>query len=75
MDRITGILDAARGLLQGEPLRAIGYGAGVVIYLVARASGSIPDLSIDQALIQAAAGAAVLVSVIEFARRHVSPAG
>lgn len=67
----SAVLDKARDLLQGETLRAIGYGAGVVIYLVAKAVGSIPDLSFDQAVLQAGAAAAVLVTVIESARRFV----
>lgn len=72
---INGILDAARSVLQGEPLRAIGYGAGVIIYLVAKAMGSIEDLPLDQAILQAGAAAAIVASVIETMRRMVySPA-
>lgn len=72
---IDAWLDKARGLLQGETLRAIGYGAGLVIYLVAKASGSIPDLPLDQALLQAGSAAALLVTLIEAARKYVySPA-
>ncbi len=75
MAAISALLDQVRGLLQGEPLRAIGYGAGVIIYIVARASGKIADVSLDQAVIQAGAAAAILASVVETARRYVSPAG
>ena len=74
MDKIKAILERARGLLSGEPLRAIGYGAGVVIWIVAGVSGRIPDVPLDQAMLQAGAAAALLASVIETARRHVSPA-
>ncbi|HEY6014588.1 MAG TPA: hypothetical protein VIU37_11285 [Candidatus Limnocylindrales bacterium] len=74
MDRFAAFLDAVRGTLKGEPLRAIGYGAGVIIYLVAKASGKIPDVSIDEAILQAGAAAALLASVVETARRYVTPA-
>jgi hypothetical protein len=75
MSFINSILDKARGLLQGEPLRLIGYGAGIVIYLAAKALGNIPDLPLEQALIQATAAIAVLASVIETIRRFTySPA-
>lgn len=75
MDRIKALLESVRGLLQGEPLRAIGYGAGVVIWIVAGVSGRIPDVPIDQAVVNAGAAAALLASIIETARRYVSPAG
>lgn len=75
IDRLTAIvdriLDFAEDVLQGEPLRAIGYGAGVAIYFIARASGNIEDVPLDQALLQGAALAATLVGVIETARRFV----
>lgn len=72
--KVRDVLDAVRDTLQGEPLRAISYGSAVVIYLVARASGQIADVSLDQALVQAGAAAAIVVSVVETARRYVSPA-
>jgi len=75
MDKLSAILERARGLLAGEPLRAIGYGAGVVIWIVAGVSGRIPDVPLDQAILQAGGAAAVLASVIETARRYVTPAG
>lgn len=75
MDTIKALIERVRGLLQGEPLRAIGYGAGVVIWIVARASGHIADVSLDQAVLQAGAAAAILASIIETARHYVSPAG
>jgi hypothetical protein len=75
MDKVNDILDKARELLKGEPLRAIGYGAGVIIYIVAKALGNVEDIPLDQAIVQAGLAAATLASVIETARRFVySPA-
>lgn len=71
MSKITDVLDKVQSVLQGEPLRAIGYGAGVVIYFVARASGKIADVPLDQAIVQASGALALLVSVVETARRFV----
>lgn len=70
-DRLRGLLDSARRLLTGEPARVIGYGAAVVIYLVAKALGSIPDQSFDVAILSATAGAAVVASVVETIRHYV----
>lgn len=75
MTPALGIVDRIRRLLTGEPLRAIGYGAGVIIWIVAGLSGRIPDVPIEQAVMQAGAASALLASVIETARRYVSPAG
>lgn len=75
IDKVKAVLDAAVDTLQGEPLRAIAYGAAVVIYLVARLTGRIEDVSFADAVIHAGAAAALLVSVVETARRYVSPAG
>lgn len=72
--KVQAILTALRGALQGEPLRVITYGSAVVIYVVARASGQIVDVSFDEAIINATAGAAIVIAVVEFARRYVSPA-
>lgn len=71
---ITDILDKATSILQGEPLRAITYGSAVIIYFAARALGAIPDQSFDQAIVSATAATAVLITVVESARRFVSPA-
>jgi hypothetical protein len=72
---ISAILDKARAMLSGEPARAIGYGAAVVVYLVAKASGAIADVPLDQAVLQTTSAIAVVVSVIESIRRFVySPA-
>jgi hypothetical protein len=71
---MSAFIDRIRGLLHGEPLRAIGYGAGVVVWIVAGLSGRIPNVPIEQAVVNAGAAAALLASIIETARRYVSPA-
>ena len=71
---VSVLLDKLSALLQGEPLRAITYGAAVIVYFAAKILGVIPDQSFDQAVIEAAAGLAILVTVIETARRFVTPA-
>ena len=69
------ILDKADSVLKGEPARIIGYGAAVVIYLVAKASGHIADQTPDQALISAGAAITTVVGIIETIRHFVySPA-
>jgi len=74
-DFAQSIITKLEALLQGETLRAIGYGAGVVIYFVAKAVGSIPDVSFTDAVTQALAAAAIVISVVETARHYVfSPA-
>lgn len=71
------ILEKARQLLQGEPLRAIVYGAAVVVWLVTHIAaamhvGNLAVVNLDQALLMATAAAAALT---EFARRWTySPA-
>lgn len=67
----SDILDKAANILTGEPARAIGYGAALIIYLVAKASGQIADQTPDQALISATAGIASVVGVIESIRHFV----
>lgn len=75
LNAIEPWLDKVRGLLQGETLRAIGYGAGVIVYLVAKFSGKIPDVPFDQAIIQAGGAAALVITVLETIRKYVfSPA-
>lgn len=68
---IRTILDKAGALLQGEPLRAIGYGAGLAIYILGKASGKITDVPLDQAIPQGASVVGALVTLVEFARRMV----
>lgn len=72
---VNGILDSVQSVLRGEPARVIGYGGAVVVYLVARVSGSIPDVPLDTAIVQATAAIAVVASFVETIRRLVySPA-
>jgi hypothetical protein len=74
---LQNLLAKARELLQGEPLRAIVYGAAVVVWLTthiaqALAIGHLAVVDLDQALLMATAAAAALT---EFARRWTySPA-
>ena len=71
----SAIIDKIYGLLQGEPARVIGYGAAVIIWIVAKAVGVIPDQTFDQAVATAFAELAVVVSIIETIRHIVySPA-
>lgn len=67
---VRRIADAARDALTGEPARAIGYGGAAIVYIVAAASGAIPDVSPEQALVQATAALAVVAAVVE-SIRHV----
>lgn len=68
---ISDILDKVRDLLTGEPARAIGYGGAAVVYLVAKALGSIPDVSPEEALVQVTAAIALVASFVETIRRFV----
>lgn len=70
---VNGILDKVSELLAGEPARAIGYGGAVIIYLVAKAVGAIPDESPDEALAQAGAAIVVVASFVESIRHFVTP--
>lgn len=72
---LRGIVDQVEKLLQGETARVIGYGAGIVIYLVAKAVQAIPDMPFDQAVLQAGAAATMVISIVEAIRHYVfSPA-
>lgn len=75
---MSALVARIRALLQGEPLRAIVYGAAVVIWLVvgiANATGFTqlgPHISLDDAMVAATGAAAGLTEV---SRRFVySPA-
>lgn len=68
---VTDLLDKADSILKGEPARIIGYGAAVLIYLVAKFSGNIADQTPEQALVSAGAGIASVVGVIETIRHFV----
>lgn len=75
MNIVKALLDKANELLKGEPARAVGYGAAVIIYFVARASGSLEDVTVEEALVQGAAAIAIAASIVETIRRLVySPA-
>lgn len=82
MDRLSALLlwirDTTERLLQGEPLRAIVYGAAVVIWLVVGIANALgitrfgATISLTDAMTQATVAAAVIT---EIARRYVwSPA-
>lgn len=69
------LVEAANRLLQGSPARAIGYGAAVVMYLVALALDRIPDMTFDQAVTSAVTAVTILVGIVEAIRHYVfSPA-
>lgn len=72
-EKATALLDIIRGTLKGEPLRFITYGAAGVIYVAARAFGSIDDLSFGESLGQASAAVLVLITVVEIVRQFVTP--
>lgn len=71
LDIARSLADSARNILAGEPARAIGYGGAAVVYLVARASGSIPDVTVEEALVQATAAIAIVAALVESVRRVV----
>lgn len=72
---LQALVEQANALLQGSPARAIGYGAAVVIWLVANAMGRLPDMTFDQAVTVAVTAVALLVGVVEAIRKYVfSPA-
>lgn len=71
LDLANAVLDKLRDLLQGDALRAISYGSAVIIYFIARALGSIEDVSFEQAITSAGAAAAVIIGITETARRYV----
>lgn len=71
-DKIKALLDRAVALIRDEePTRAIGYAAGVIVYFVARASVSFPDISFEDAVILTAAYLGTVGGVIETIRKIV----
>lgn len=70
---LSDLLAKASALLKGEPALVIGNGAAVVIYLVAKAFGAIPDVSFEVALGQAAAAIVTINTVLLTIRRLVTP--
>jgi len=72
---LEGLVEAVNRVLQGSPARAIGYGAAVVIYLVALAFDRIPDMTFEQAVTSAVTAVTILVGIVEAIRFYVfSPA-
>lgn len=75
MDKVLSFarsaVDGVRNILRGEPARAIGYGGAAVIYIVAKASGRIPDVTPEEALAQAGAAILVIGGLVESIRRFV----
>jgi hypothetical protein len=72
---VNAVLDSANALLQGEPALVIGNGAAVVIYLVAKAMGAIPDQTFADAVTSAMAGIGTVNAVLLTIRKYVySPA-
>ena len=72
---IVRLLDQADALLKASPARAIGYGGAVVVYLVAKAIGRIPDLSFEASVTLAFSVIPILVAFVETIRAFVySPA-
>ena len=75
MDQIKALLAKVEGLLQGEPLRAIGYGSAVIVYFVASISGRFGDLSFADSLTLTVTSGSTVIGIVEAARRYVfSPA-
>lgn len=72
MAKFVPLLNALRGVLQGNPLRAIGYGAIAVVFLVSQAavllgySKAAPDLDTISVAV-----AASVAFVTELARKYV----
>lgn len=71
--QLRGVIDTVAGALKGEPVLVIGNGAAVIIYLVAKASGRIEDVSFETALVQAGAAVALINTVLVTIRKYVSP--
>ena len=77
METIRKVLDKIEELLTTEPARMIGYGAGVVIFLVLQVLNARgitilgPAVPFDQALATAGVVIAILVALVESIRRAV----
>jgi len=57
---VNKVLDLVSALMQGETVLFIGNSAAVVIYVVAKVFGAIPDVPFEVALAQASAAIVVL---------------
>jgi hypothetical protein len=71
--KVRRVLDAAAELTQGEPARAIGYGVGAVVYIVARYSGAIDDIPFEDAVLLTVGYIATISATIESIRHLVTP--
>lgn len=72
---INAVLDSADALLKGETALVIGNGAAVIIYLVAKFMGAIPDQTFAEAITTATTGLATVNAVLLLIRQYVySPA-
>lgn len=76
LDAVKTALDKAEVLLtEKEPARAIGYGAALIVFAIAKVSGAIPDQSLDESLALGAAAVLSTTAIVESIRRFVySPA-
>lgn len=76
MSAIRSVLDKVEVLLTTEPARLIGYGAAVVIVIVAQVLGHfrpglLPEVSFDEAAGAAFLAISLLVVVVESIRHYV----
>lgn len=76
IDTLRNIADKATALLQGEPARAIGYGAALVIVGVCAVSNALgytrlPEVDLTTALGLATAAIVTVTGIIESIRRFV----
>ncbi len=70
---MSNILDKAAEVFSGEPARVIGYAGAVILYAVAKFSGTIPDVTVEDALVQAGGYVVIVASTIEAIRHFVTP--
>jgi hypothetical protein len=70
-DFANAVLDLADRLLKGETARAIGYGGGALLYVVARFT-VLPDVSFADAIAQGLVAEGVVAAFIEPIRHYVS---
>lgn len=68
---VNSILDKVLSIANGEPARVIGYGGAAIVYLVAKFSGSIEDVTPEAALLQVGSALALIVTFVESIRRLV----
>lgn len=77
MDKIKNLLDKIDGLLKGEAVRAIGYGAAAVVVAVVAVSNAVgytrfgENIDINSAIILTTAAITTLTTLVEGIRRFV----